>query len=403
VLINDGVVDHGAPFWTPVLAAGAFVDYTVKVQVPAGASGAHAAIINAWSSLPPNLTESVALVTETRVVLRGVVFDDRDHDLSFGAGDVPLSGVTVTEITGGLSVVTGADGSYEFTVTGPATVTIAESNPSGFVSLTPDTLGPFVVSAGDTVVADFADVAPLSLTPGGVLIGLPGAFVDFPHVLRAGTPGHVDLAATADGGALTMLFLDENGNGVFDGADRTLEPADTDLDPAVDGGAVSILVRVFIPAGTPAGTTITVDVAATQTPAGGGAVFSASAVDAAVVGDALVTLVKSADRVDAQPGDLITYSITFSNTGTDSVQSLSILDPISPWVDLEADAFGPGLDLEWQRAGSPPTYLTFSSADADECEYSPAERLLRVLFSKNGAFYVAPGETGRLTYRVRVH
>jgi len=406
VLIGDGAVDHGAPFWTPALAAGQFVDYTVKVQVPAGATGEQTTIINAWSSLPPNLTESVALVTETRAVLRGVVFDDRDHDLAFGPGDAPLSGVTVTELTGGLSVVTGADGSYEFTITGPATVTVAERNPSGFVSLTPDTLGPFVVGAGDTIVADFADVAPLSLTPGGVRVGLAGGFVDFPHVLRAGTPGHVDLAAAADGGALTMLFLDENGNGVFDGADRTLDPADTDLDPAINGGAVSILVRVFIPAGTPAGTTIRVDVTASQTPAGGGAVLTASAVDAAVVaGDALglVSLVKSADKVDAQPGEVITYSITFSNAGTDSVQNLSILDPISPWVDLEVDAFGPGLDLEWQRDGSPPTYLTFSAADADECEYSPAERLLRVLFSKNGAFYVAPGETGRLTYRVRVH
>ena len=54
------------------------------------------------------------------------------------------------------------------------------------------------------------------------------------------------------------------------------------------------------------------------------------------------------------------------------------------------------------RHAAPPVYLTFSPADADECEYSNPERLLRLIFSKNGPFYVGPGETGRLTYRVRV-
>jgi uncharacterized repeat protein (TIGR01451 family) len=403
VLINDGVADHATPFWTQVLSGGQFVDYTVKVQVPATAAAAHTTIINSWSSLPPNLTESVALVTETRVVVRGAVFDDRDQSQTLSAGDVPLAGVTVLEGGSGLAALTDAAGAYTITVTGPATVTMIEQNPSGYVSTTPDTLGPFVANAGDTVVADFADAAPLYLTPGSVRAGLAGALLDFPHVLRAGAAGHVDLAASNADGATTMFLLDANGNGVFDAGDRALQSADTDLDPAVGGGAVAILLRVFIPAGTPAGKTIHVQVSASQVLAGGEALTAWAANAAVVVGDALgrVALAKTADRVDAAPGDLITYSITFFNAGVDSVQNLVILDPISPWVDLEPDAFGPGADLEWQNGGVP-SYLTFSDADPDECEYSAAERLLRMIFSKNGAFYVAPGETGVLTYRVRV-
>jgi uncharacterized repeat protein (TIGR01451 family) len=404
IVVNDGTADHTAPFWTQVLSGGQFVDYTVGVQVPATADAAHTTIINAWSSLPPNATESVALVTETRVVVRGVVFDDRDQSGDLGAGDVPLSGVTVMEVGTGLAAVTDAAGAYAITVTGPARLTVVERNPSGYVSSSPDTLGPFVADAGDTVVADFADVAPLTLTAGSARAAMAGGLVDFPHVLRAGSAGHVDLTASNDVGASTTFLLDANGNGVFDAGDRTLAPADTDLDPAFGGGAVAILLRLFVPAGTPAGKTIHVVVTASQLLGGGGS-LEARATDAAiVVGDALgrLSLAKAADRADATPGELITYSITFFNTGVDSVRNLVILDPISPWVDLEPDAFGPGADLEWTSGAGAPSYLTFDPADADECEYSPAEHLLRMLFSKNGAFYLAPGETGVVTYRVRV-
>lgn len=403
VVINDGSVDQVAPFWSQVLAADQFVDYTVKVQVPPGANDAHTAIINAWSSLPPNLTESVALVTETRALVRGVVFDDRDHDQAFGPGDVPLAGVSVVEQGSGAAAVTDASGAYTIYLAAPAAVTVVERNPSGYVSLSPDTLGPFAALSGDTITADFADVAPLQLSAGTVRTGLAGGYIDFPHRLSAGTPGHVDLTAVNDGGAVTMFLLDENDNGVFDGADRTLQSADTDLDPAVNGGAVSVLLRLFIPAGVPDATTIHVDVTATQTLAA--VTLIANAHDAAVVvGSALgqVALVKAADLAGAVPGDLITYTIDFVNTGADSIRNLVVLDPISPWVDLEADAFGPGLDLEWSNGAAPPVFLTFSPADADECEYSAAERLLRLIFSKNGPFYVGPGEAGRLTYRVRV-
>jgi uncharacterized repeat protein (TIGR01451 family) len=201
-----------------------------------------------------------------------------------------------------------------------------------------------------------------------------------------------------------MLLYDGNGNGIFDAGDRTLEHPDTDLDPAVGNGTVAILVRLFVPAGTPDATTLHVGVAATQS-LSGGAAFGAEATDAAVVvGNALgrVSLTKSSDVGGAAPGEVITYTIEFFNAGADSIQNLEVIDPISPWVDLEPGAFGPGQDLEWQRASGAPVYLTFSSADGDECEYSASERVLRLIFSRNGTFYVGPGEVGRLIYRVRV-
>jgi uncharacterized repeat protein (TIGR01451 family) len=407
VTINDGVVDHALPFWTVVIPAGAFRDYTVTVDVPPGLSTAgDAAIINAWSSLPPNLPESVQLVTQTTAVLRGVVFDDRDHDAVFSAGDVPLSGVTVQSLPPGSVVLTGGDGTFVLQVPGGTTVTVVEQNPSGYVSLSPDTLGPFTVAAGDTAVVSFADVPPVYLSAGGVAQGLAGSYVDFPHTVEAGTAGHVDLSAVNDVGAVTMFMLDENGNGVFDGNDRILEPADTDLDPsAPGGGTVAVLLRVFVPYAVQPGVTFRVTILATQDIAGTLLTSTDTAADAVVVvgsATARLSLSKQTDKSGAVPGETITYSVRFFNAGADSLQNLVLLDPVSRFVDPVPDAFGPGLDVEWQPTSGPPVYLTFDDSDGDECDFSTSERLIRLVLSRNTPFLVAPGETGTFTYQVRV-
>jgi uncharacterized repeat protein (TIGR01451 family) len=154
-----------------------------------------------------------------------------------------------------------------------------------------------------------------------------------------------------------------------------------------------------------AGATFQVTIDAVQSISGTTLVSTASATDAVlVVGSALgdLALQKAADRPDAAPGDVITYEISFTNTGGDSLQNVVLMDPISGFVDIEPDGFGVGQDMEWIADGGAPVYLTFDDTDADEAEYSVAARLLRVILSKNGPYYVAPGGTGVLRYRVRV-
>ena len=201
-----------------------------------------------------------------------------------------------------------------------------------------------------------------------------------------------------------MFLYDENGNGTFDGNDRALAPGDLALDPSTNA-AVSFLLRVFIPVELQPGLTFRVTVDAVQTLASTTITSSSQAFDAVLVtGSALgrLSLEKISDRTTAAPGELITYAITFFNLGTDSLQNVVLLDPVSSFVDLVPDGFGPGLDLEWTPGGGAPTYLTFDPGDPDECEYSAAERLLRVLPSKNAPYFVTPGGAGMLRYRVRV-
>jgi uncharacterized repeat protein (TIGR01451 family) len=112
---------------------------------------------------------------------------------------------------------------------------------------------------------------------------------------------------------------------------------------------------------------------------------------------------KSADRADAAPGEVIEYSVRLFNAGADSLANVVLVDPVSSWVDLEADAFGAGLDLEWRPPVGAPVHFTFDPSDPDECEYDAPTRTLRVILSKITTFYLAPGEAGVVIYRVRVH
>ncbi|HXV15066.1 MAG TPA: hypothetical protein VEC56_12740 [Candidatus Krumholzibacteria bacterium] len=406
VVIGDTAVTYQAPFYTPLLDPGQYVDYIVTVTVPAGANAAHTTIINSWSSRPPNLSESVALVTETRGLVRGWVFDDRDHDGVLTAGDVALGGVLVSETSLGFSVTTAGDGSFAMQVAGDS-ITVVEQNPPGFVSLSPDTAGPFVIAAGDTVDVFFADIGGLTITSGTSQPGPTGAFVAFAHRVVAGTAGHVDLSATTtDSLAVLAWYFDANANGLLDGPDRPLFPSDGDLDPdGANAGVLHVLLRVSVPAGATPGSTIVIAVGAQQAVTNTSLVLTANATDVVVVVDGSagrLTMQKTSDRADAAPGDVIEYSVRLFNAGADSLANVILVDPVSSWVDLEANAFGAGLDLEWRPPVGAPVHFTFDPTDPDECEYDTPTRTLRVVLSKNTTFYLAPGEAGVVVYRVRV-
>jgi uncharacterized repeat protein (TIGR01451 family) len=405
VLLNDGTNDLASPIWTPVIGPGGSRPYTVRVSVPADAGvGVFTTIINATSSLPPNSPESVKLLTQTAAVVQGVVFDDRDHDGAFGTGDVGLGGVAISETSSGSSAASDGGGRFSILIAGGPDVTVIETNPSGWVSVTPDTVGPVALGAGDTLIVAFADVSSIRLSSGAVSNGVAGGYADFAHIIDAGTRGPVTLTASSDPAAGTMFFLDVNGDGVLDGGDRPLEAPDLLMDPDAGKDRVSVILRVFIPAPSPVGATYTVRVEAIQSIDGTPLSSEAEAFDAVVVvenASGLITLQKRVDTAAAAPGATITYTIEFSNSGLDSVQNIVILDPVSPYVDPAADAFGPGMDVEWRKGGMATVYLTFAG-DGDECEYTGHDRLLRLILSRNAPYALAPGESGEVAYRVIV-
>lgn len=398
VAVYDGATDHYGPFWTTMVGAGGVANFDVVVNVPAGAGvGAFPTIINTFSSLLPGSPESVRLVAQTAGVVTGIVFDDRDQDGVFGAADAGMSGVRITETGTGLVGITDGNGRFVFNIAGGTSATVVEQIPSGFIPITPDSVGPLPLDAGDTLVVNFANVPGIRLSAGAVLNGTAGAHVDFPHRLDAGTNGVVTISVASDSGVTTAIFLDENENGVFDGTDRALTPADLDMDPAAGRGHLALLVRVFVPAVSPVGTTHQVTIDAVQAIGSTPLTAAAQAMDAVLVVDenqGRLALVKQVDSSTAAPGEVLTYTITFTNAGTDSVQNIQIVDPISSYVDPVPDAFGPGMDVEWRPDGSSVQYLTLDPGDADECEYRVSDRMIRLVLSKEFPVLPAAGRNG---------
>jgi uncharacterized repeat protein (TIGR01451 family) len=404
IAIRDSLAVHTTPFWSRVLNPGQAKNYTVQVQVPAGASASHTALIESHASIPPNLAESVRLVTDVRAMVRGTVFDDRNHDGIYNAGDIALAGALVRDSASGIAATTLGDGSYLLMVP-PGVRAVVEQTPAGYASLSPDSVVTAALAAGGTATVDFAEVGVLTLGGGGVASGPAGGVADFAHRLQAGTAGHVTITASVHPAVTSVWFVDVNADGVMNAGDRPLLASDGDLDPAAPGaGVLHLILRVFIPAGATLAP-VEITVLASQTVTATPLVLTAGCADVVQItaaGSGQLTIQKTLDRTSAAPGEIVTYSVRLFNAGADSLGNVTVLDPVSPWVDLEAGAFGAGRDMEWQPPLGSPVYLTFDGGDADECQYDAGARILQLVLSRNSAFYLAPGQAGTLVYRVRI-
>jgi uncharacterized repeat protein (TIGR01451 family) len=335
------------------------------------------------------------------------VFEDVDHDGSYDAGEPGLPGVTVlvTDPGGDMPGITGPAGIFVFQVDAGLLRNAIEIDPSGWYSLSPDTVSVPAGAAGDTAWVYFADVLGPTLAPNNVTNAPAGGYADFSHTITAGTAGQAVISAAVPAGWVETFYRDNNGDGLLDPGDTPLAAADLDLDPAVPGqDVVPIIIHVYIPISVPVGTVEVIDVTLDQTFSGTAVTASVSAFDQVTVlasASGLLQLVKEVDLAAAQPGDVITYTIVFSNPGAENIQEIEIIDPTPAEVDLEPDAFGPGQDIAWVN-GAVTTYLTADPADADEAMYDSGSRTLHVLLSRQAPFVLAPGEEGRIIYMVRI-
>ena len=386
--------------------------YSFDVDVPlTELPGDYDYIIDVVSALDPLNTESVtARVTVEPVppsYIAVTVFDDTDHDGSYDPGEPGIGGVTVfvTDPGGDITGITGAAGTYIFDVDSGMLRDAIEINPAGMYSLSSDTVSVPAGAAGDTTWVYFADVMGPALIPSNIANAPAGGFADFAHAITAGTTGQAVISAVVPAGWGESFYRDNNGDGLLDPGDTPLTAADLDLDPAVPGlDVVPIILHVFIPPTVPAGTVEVITVTLDQTFSGTAVTASVSVIDQVTVlasASGQLQLVKEADLAAAQPGDVITYTIIFSNPGAENVQEIEIIDPTPAEVDIVLDAFGPGQDIAWVN-GAVTTYLTAEPADADEAMYIAATRTLHVLLSRQAPFALGPGEEGRIIYMVRI-
>ena len=294
-------------------------------------------------------------------VLTGRVF----RDTGVGAG-VPnnavqdgsepgIAGVTVraTDSGGGTtfdSTVTDGAGNYTLWIAASAganPIRVVQANAGGFVSTGGQpgtTTGAYLRSSDVTTFTNvvgssysgvnFADVPDNALTSDGAQSALPGATLNYAHSFTAGSGGSVSFATSAVASpALTgwseVLYRDANCNGVLDGAEGATALSGPLIVTA--GELVCVLVKEFVPATAPNGAQNQVTLTASfsysnASPALASTHTRSDLTTVGAPGSAGLTLIKSVDKATALPGEVLTYTIVYTNNSSGALSTLRISD-----------------------------------------------------------------------------
>jgi uncharacterized repeat protein (TIGR01451 family) len=181
------------------------------------------------------------------------------------------------------------------------------------------------VIPSDTVDLVVAQVAGVNLQAPQSTNGAPGAAVVFAHTLTNlgnGSDSFTVAAASVHGWGVTV-YRDWNGNGVLDGGDSIL----TSPVALASGASASLLVQIAIPGSGSAGVTDTITVTATSRFNG---TVRSSVRDVLTVSSAPIafSITKQVDRASAAAGDVLTYTLAYTASGTDSASGVQLADSI---------------------------------------------------------------------------
>ncbi|MEC6907579.1 GEVED domain-containing protein [Photobacterium piscicola] len=381
-----------------------------------------------------------------RIVLSGVVFEDNGgaiaaHDgiqdgTEIGLGNftvtVTFNDAGVTGVTTGDVIatdITSGDGSYKFilgvdfsgknllldVIKQADWIDISEANVTAIPQVTSnsviDSQMAVNASAGDDISGlDFGKVREPRMEPDNFSEVEPGKAVLFPHKFTAATSGSVNFSiinpevAPANDGWSTILYLDNNCNGIIDGADAQV------INPTVVNGntAVCLLSKVFVPANAPLNAQYHYDIAADM-------IFS----DSAGMGHGITRQVLDKDTIRAtfrgagelklektvrnitqgtavgvsnngRPGDILEYVITFTNVGDGDLTELSIFDSTPSYTGLSQ-----AIDC---TSGNVPTSLTCIPVTTNGANIVDYEGEVR--WNMMGA--LAPGDQGTAVYLIKI-
>lgn len=247
--------------------------------------------------------------------------------------------------------------------TPPANTTIGNQATATYT----DTGGNARTVTSNTVETVVQQVAGTAISAGLTKTASPGGEVSFPHTITNngnGTDSFTLAAVEAatgnfDYGSI-VIYPDADGNGVPDNFTAITST------PNINAGAsYGVVVVAQIPAAATDGDTEDITVTATS-------VFDGSTSDTAtsstIVGEsAVINVQKTASSSTADPGDTVTYTFTFSNTGNADGSNLLITDPIPAGMTYVAGSgqwSGSGTALgDATGNGDDPTGITYEFVD----------------------------------------
>jgi hypothetical protein len=336
----------------------------VTAAVPAGWLGTQnstGVIQLSVANTPPAPPQNFGLYNGSR--LSGTVFADTgvlagtaNNGVKDG-GEPGIANVSVKATSGATVIdtaVTAGDGSYTLWVPAATTgaVIITPAAPGGDLATggSPGSTGgtytrpgvSFAPLAGQSYSSvNFGLVPPNTLAPNGAQSALPGTVVFYDHAFQAGSTGQVTFSLTNTSIPTApawsqVLYQDSNCNGVLDAGEPQISAPLT----VTAGQKLCLIVKQFVPAGAALGAqnSVTLSAAFSYTGASPALSSTLTATDITTVGApgelALSKLVSNltqgsaaATAVNAKPTDVLQYTLTAVNNGTQALNA-TVLKPL---------------------------------------------------------------------------
>jgi uncharacterized repeat protein (TIGR01451 family) len=364
---GDGMVDTGP------LASGATVDIVVRLVIPGsqGAGGPYSAVVRAQSANDPLVTN---LTTDRILQVFPAGVDIGNYDAVAGTtndGVVNQNADPGTSVDFALDAINTSGGAAD-------TYTLSSASPGGWtVTFFVDANGNGVLDAGENVpvvsVGPVAAGVEVNLiarvdVPAGTLPGLnavsftatssnnPAQSDTIGDTVTVNSFAAVDFApdqagSTTPGGTIAYAHTVTNTGNVSDTFDLTYVSSQgwtyvfyngavpilsVTLGP---GASANITVRLTVPAGATVGTIETGVLTAT----GNATLVSDDATDVTVIVAGNLQLTKSVNPVGNQlPGTDLTYTVDYSNIGTDDLTLVVINDALPAFTQYRVGSESPG-------------------------------------------------------------
>ena len=236
----------------------------------------------------------------------------------------------------------------------------------------------------------FGDVPLNTLAPNGAQTVAPGSVCFCAHRFTAMSDGTVTFGMSQVCTPSTpswsiVMYLDANANGAIDAGESPL------MAPlaVTSGQTVYLVCKCDAPIGAPSGAQCQCSLTASFDYAGASPALSSSATAADVItvvaGGSGLVIAKSVDRATARPGDVLIYTITYTNNGPLPLSSIVIHDATPSFTVFQSASCGTlGTGLSGCAVSSQPA----GGASGP------------IAWTLTGA--LAPGASGSVTFQVRV-
>ncbi len=362
---SQGTCSHSAGVVTcnlGVVPYGRTAQVTLVAIATVGGIQSNSATATAATPDPnPSDNTDTADVTVLDGIVRGRVFADNGvgsgapNDGLQNGGEVGIANVLVrlTDCASTQYAVTQTDGLGNYQLIVPAalatgvTLCVVEQNLSGYMNtggsagttggaynLSTDTTQ-FTYTDGVTYTGvNFADVAQSALYTDGAQQTQPGTTVTYAHQFFAGTEGSVSFALSSTASPNTLLwsevlYQDSDCNGLLDVAEPVVSGSYT----VSAGDTICLIVKQFVPANATQGAFNVVTISSSfvydvLTPTVTEVLTRTDTTTVSVGGTGTLSLHKVVDKTVALPGEMITYTITYSNNGTEAISNIVVNDAV---------------------------------------------------------------------------